>query len=184
MTKLWFIEKVPAHLQDAFTKRMYEIKDRLGIEPNWLMVVMLYESGVNPAAVNPVGGATGLIQFMPTTARGLGTSTEALRMMDHVQQLDYVEKYYRPYAGKIKSGEDLYLINFYPYAIYQPDSYIIGSEKGMGYAKKVYEQNAGVRRDTNKDGYISKGEWKKSLREKIEKKLQDPAKINFFFQEG
>ena len=38
--------------------------------------------------------ATGLIQFMPKTAKNLGTSTQQLFKMSNVQQLDYVYKYF------------------------------------------------------------------------------------------
>ena len=37
--------------------------------------------------------ATGLIQFMPKTAKNFGTSTQELFKMDNVKQLDYVHKY-------------------------------------------------------------------------------------------
>jgi hypothetical protein len=37
---------------------------------------------------------TGLIQFMPDTARSLGTTVEALREMTAAQQMQYVEKYF------------------------------------------------------------------------------------------
>ena len=50
---------------------------------------MVFESRLNPQAVNPISGATGLIQFMPSTARG-GTTTAVLKRMSNVQQLDYV----------------------------------------------------------------------------------------------
>lgn len=45
----------------------------------------------------PGSGAIGLIQFMPSTAKGLGTSTSALKQMTAVDQLAYVEKYFAPY---------------------------------------------------------------------------------------
>ena len=38
-------------------------------------------------------GATGLIQFMPNTAEGLGTSTGELAGMSRARQMHYVEKY-------------------------------------------------------------------------------------------
>ena len=179
---LWFAERIPLNLRDAFFNKLLEIKAKTGIEPNWLMSVMLFESGLNPAAYNPTGGATGLIQFMPNTARGLGTTTNELRQMNHVEQLEYVLKYYLPYKFKIKNGADLYVVNFYPYALNKPDDYIIGSEKGMNYAKLVFQQNMGTRVDQNKDGYISKGEWKEFTKQKLQKILNDPAKLNFFFQ--
>jgi hypothetical protein len=58
--------------------------------------------------------ATGIIQFMPRTAKGLNTTTQALYKMTNVQQLDYVYKYFLPAKGKLKSFEDLYLYTFYP----------------------------------------------------------------------
>lgn len=45
-------------------------------------------------------GATGLIQFMPATAQGMGTTTAALAAMSAVQQLDYVQRYFKPYAAR------------------------------------------------------------------------------------
>ena len=49
---------------------------RLGISEADLMAVMSFETGgtFNPGIRNAAGsGATGLIQFMPSTAAGLGT---------------------------------------------------------------------------------------------------------------
>jgi hypothetical protein len=59
------------------------------------MAAMAFETGgsFSPAVPNKAGsGAVGLIQFMPSTAKGLGTSTEALKKMSAVQQLDFVKK--------------------------------------------------------------------------------------------
>ena len=46
------------------------------------------ESGLNSRAQNKKGGASGLIQFMPETARALDTTTVALRELAPEQQLD------------------------------------------------------------------------------------------------
>src|SRR3546814_4426455 len=65
---------------------------RLGTKPEYLMAVMSFETGgsFSPAQANNAGsGATGLIQFMPNTAAGLGTSTAALAQMSSVEQLQY-----------------------------------------------------------------------------------------------
>jgi hypothetical protein len=68
------------------------------------MAVMRYESAgrwddaVGPAILkgkDKGGKAVGLIQFSPTTARSLGTSAQALKGMDALKQLEYVEKYFR-----------------------------------------------------------------------------------------
>ena len=83
---MWFENKVTSN-KEAFLQKVRLICAKLGIEPDWLMFVMNSESGLNPAAYNPNGGASGLIQFMPDTAKGLGTTTEALRKLLRFQFL-------------------------------------------------------------------------------------------------
>ena len=87
-------------VSSPFAAKVRQIASRLGVPPDYLMAVMWSESRLDPAATNPEGGATGLIQFMPATAAGLGTSCEALREMSALDQLDYVERFFRPYAPR------------------------------------------------------------------------------------
>ena len=68
-----------------FINRVNEISTILGINPDWLMLDMYHESGLDSTAVNSNGGATGLIQFMPATAAGLGTSTDELLNMSDIK---------------------------------------------------------------------------------------------------
>ena len=103
--------------REEFTEKVNNISNELGIDANWLMFVMWFESRLNPKAVNPISGATGLIQFMPSTARSLGTTTDVLKRMNNVQQLDYVLAYLRPYKGRMKHWIDVYLAVFYPKAM-------------------------------------------------------------------
>ena len=110
-----------------FTEKVNNISGELRIDPNWLMFVMWFESRLNPQAVNPISGATGLIQFMPSTARSLGTTIGVLRHMNNVQQLDYVFAYLRPYKGRMKRWIDVYLAVFYPKAMGKPD-FVITSD--------------------------------------------------------
>jgi len=58
---------------------------RLGAKPEHLLAVMSFETGgsFSPSETNFIG-ATGLIQFIPDTARGLGTSTAQLARMNSV----------------------------------------------------------------------------------------------------
>ncbi len=140
----------------AFLAKVQEIAAKLKIQADWLMIVMKMESGLNHQAVNPTGGATGLIQFMPATAKGLGTSTEALKSMTNVQQLEYVWKYFAPYSGRIKGVTDLYTITFFPVALGKPDNYVLQtSTKSAGL---IASQNPIF--DTNKDKSITIGEFK------------------------
>lgn len=109
--------------RDAFAAKVTAIAKELGTNPDYLMGAMNIESGINPAAVNPTTNATGLIQFMPSTAISLGTSVNALRNMSNVDQLDYVRKYFLPYKGKLKTFSDVYCTVFYPAAVGKPSTY-------------------------------------------------------------
>lgn len=146
-------DKVTAN-REAFTREVIALSERLGIDPNWLMWIMWKESNLNPAAVNKVSGATGLIQFMPATARNLGTSVEDLRRMSNVEQLKYVEMYLRPYKGRMKSVTDTYFAVFFPVAIGRPDTWVLQTSNLA--ASTIARQNAGM--DTNKDNQITVGE--------------------------
>ena len=141
----------------AFVDRVHQIARRIGARPEWMFAVMYNESRLQPGIVNPRGGATGLIQFMPATARGLGTTTAALKQMSAMRQLDYVERYYAPYAGRIRSGADMYLATFYPAAMGKSDSWVLGSQNGT--ARTVARYNPIF--DTNRDGQITAGEFRR-----------------------
>jgi hypothetical protein len=88
---------------EAFMTKLNDICKKLSIpNVNWMLLIFYKESKINPHIQNIDTKATGLIQFMPATAKGLGTTTDALKNMTAVEQLDYVYKYFKPYAGKIK----------------------------------------------------------------------------------
>lgn len=109
--------------REQFANKVIEIAAYLGINPDWLMAVMYLESGINPAARNKITNATGLIQFMPDTAKSLGTTIADLSAMSNVRQLDYVKAYLSPYKGKMRSLADTYLTVFYPAAISKPSTW-------------------------------------------------------------
>lgn len=152
--------------KDAFITKLNSICDKLGISSDWLIAIMYNESGLNPAAVNQKSGATGLIQFMPATAKALGTSTYELKSMSSLNQLDYVYKYFKPYSGKIDNIQDCYLCIFFPAALNKPDSYIFHTDKLS--AKTIAAQNPGF--DINKDGQITKAEFFKWVDAYMKKK--------------
>ncbi|MFH0895406.1 MAG: transglycosylase SLT domain-containing protein [Bacteroidota bacterium] len=155
----------------AFVDKVKLICQKLQINPNWLMVVMFHESGLNAQAVNKQKGdsadpytraasrATGLIQFMPSTARGMGTTTQALYKMTSLQQLDYVYAYFRPFSGKLKSYYDLYMVAFAPIAIGRPDDFVIQTKRLS--ASAIARSNPAL--DLNKDFKITVGEAKKVM---------------------
>jgi len=105
----------------SYADEIVRVANQVGVHPSWLANVINFESGGNPQARNPYSSATGLIQFITSTANRLGTSVDALYGMTGRQQMAYVEKYFSPYSGRLKSQEDVYMAVFYPKAIGNPD---------------------------------------------------------------
>lgn len=132
--------------------------DWIGIDVDHLAAAISFETGgsFSPAKKNAAGsGATGLIQFMPTTARNLGTTTEQLAKMTFVQQLEYVKAYFAPWRGKLHTLEDVYLAIFYPKEVGKQPQDIIATN-GDPNTQRVYEQNAGF--DTTGKGFITRAD--------------------------
>lgn len=133
---------------------------------SWLMACMAFESGgtFDPAIKNAAGsGATGLIQFMPSTAVGLGTTTNQLAEMSDVEQLDYVRKYFEPYAKKIKTLSDMYMAILAPIAVGKDEDMVLYSSGA------AYRLNAPL--DINSDGKITKREAASYVYSRLEKGL-------------
>lgn len=146
-----------ARVDEGFRSKVREIGQRQGLDPNWYMAIMAFETGetFSPSIRNAAGsGATGLIQFMPTTAKGLGTTTDELSLMTQIQQLKFVEDYFNPYKDRIRSLSDMYMSVLWPAAIGKPMDYVLWTIDGQ-YAT-AYRQNSGL--DKNGDGKITKEE--------------------------
>lgn len=149
---------------NAFSQKVIEIAGKLGVKPNWLMQVMKQESSLNHRAVNKLTKATGLIQFMPSTAKALGTTTEALLAMSNVEQMDYVYKYLAPYANRMKDFDDLYLTILFPVAIGRPDNYVLET-KSLS-AELIAKMNPIY--DLNGDKKVTVGEIRTALLKKVD----------------
>lgn len=144
---MWFEDKVST----AFAARVKVMATRLDMVPDFAMAVMAFESNFNPSAKNPNSTATGLIQFMAATANALGVSTDALRKMDAVTQLDFVERYFSMQIasyGKLQTFENTYLAVFYPAAIKRPLDWV--------FPETVWKVNKIF--DVDKGGSITKQE--------------------------
>jgi len=161
------------YVTDEFKTKVIEICEKLKMNPDDLMAIMAFESGFNPTARNPRSGATGLIQWMPETAADYGVSTDDLAKMSAFEQLDYVYKYFKPYAGKIHDIKDAYMVVFMPIAVGKEDDYILGikGSNKIFYDDKtygdVYKNNSIL--DYDGDGVIYKWEAAKKVIETREK---------------
>ena len=139
----------------AFEEKVRHVSEALRIPPEWLMAVMFSESRLQSSVKNFKGsGATGLIQFMPFTARELGTTTSDLQKMTPVRQLDWVHKYIdkvrqqRCGKGTFKSLTHLYMSVLWPRGVNKPMTYVLYRKPS-----KSYKQNSGL--DVNKDGKVT-----------------------------
>lgn len=105
------------------------VADEIGVPPDWLANVIRFESKFNPQAVNPVSGATGLIQFMGPTASEVGTTLANLKKLTAVQQMAYVAKYFKlpriKGKGPLRTQLDVFMAVIWPAAIGKGPSYQI-----------------------------------------------------------
>lgn len=146
-----------ARVSPAFREKVVFICADLGIAPDDLMACMAFESGTTfrPDIRNAAGsGAVGLIQFMPSTAINLHTTSAELAAMSAEEQLDYVRKYFAPYRGKLRNLGDIYMAILWPRGIGKADDYPL-FVKGDGESR-VYLQNRGL--DIDKNGIVTRAE--------------------------
>ncbi len=169
---------------------------------NNLMAVFAWESGGTfrtdaPNLAN--SGGTGLIQFMPSTAKALlgkdvtieevknywGKNKTLKRVkefaeMTVLQQLEYVRKHFRPLKGKSVEFVDFYLQVLFP-ASSGKSNHVVFSKEGVGLDEnesenirdlriEAYESNKGM--DSNKDGEM----WKSEIKENVQKYLTEGEK--------
>lgn len=161
----------------AFRRKLLDVAARLRLNPDYMVAVMSFESAgsFSPSKRNPFSNATGLIQFMPSTARSLGTTIDQLARMSAEDQLDYVERYYQPHAGRLRNVEDHYLAVFMPA--------LIGRSPGSNVAcagSPVYDQNYGF--DRNRSGCFTVADVAvpvTSIVRQAEKRQRLPVGIGF-----
>jgi len=167
---LIFESYVPISYRAAFIAKVNTVAKNLGINPNWLMTIMYFESArtFSPSKWNARKTYVGLIQFGKIAATDLGTSTKALSQMTAVRQLDYVEKYYKMWfrylrISAVNSFVDFYLITLFPSKVNKGLHAEIESKgiSGITFAKS----NPAF--TPNQNGKITVGEIKRVLLTKL-----------------
>jgi uncharacterized protein (DUF2345 family) len=115
---------------ELFINKVKSVASGLGCDYIDLLACMAFETGrtFDPAKRNPKSSATGLIQFMSSTAKSLGTTTQFLAGLTRTQQMDWVEKYFKsgPLA-KVASPkiEDIYMSILWPAAVGKSNDYVL-----------------------------------------------------------
>lgn len=157
-------------LEPGFARELSAMATSLGLDPNGMAAVMSLESGVDPQAVNKDSSATGLIQFIPSTATALGTSTSALGRMSAIEQLPFVRRVYAGSAKKIHAMGDYYMAIFMPAFVGQPASTVLGVK-----GEKVYDQNASL--DVDQDGTLTIGDVTRKIDDAVALAKQKPLAV-------
>lgn len=147
----------------GFAGRVRTMARRLRMDPDHLMAVMHYETAgtFRPSIVNPRSRAVGLIQFLPSTARRMGTSTPQLRRQSAIEQLAWVERYLSHFRGRMRTIEDAYLAVFTPAGIGRAGGYVLHRR-----GETAYRRNLGHDRD--RDGRITVREVGANARRRLE----------------
>lgn len=124
-------------LSPAGRAELVRVAERLGGNPDFLAAVISFESAgsFDPSQKNLAGGtAMGLIQFMPYTAKLLDTTTGELAAMTVVEQLQYVERYYRLAApGGVRTLADHYLAVLAPKGVGKSPGFAVYKQPGRAY---------------------------------------------------
>lgn len=159
-----------AKVSPVFKERIRWTANALGCNVNDLMACIAWESGESFSArkKNMAGsGAVGLIQFMPSTAKGLGTTAAKLAAMTAEDQIRYVYEYFKPFAGRLHNLGDVYMAILWPAGVGKPDHFVLFDRRKT---PTTFRQNAGL--DVNKDGLVTRVECLVKVNEKLAKGLR------------
>lgn len=170
-------------LDPEFYTNLKQVASNLGIEPRELLILMAHESGLNTSVINKIG-ATGLTQFTPATAKGLGTTIDALSKMTGSEQLKYVEKFLKGYVKPGDTAADVAMKNFLPAFANKPDDFVLGkkddyetlyTENGVAISKnQMYKDNP---LDKDNKGYYTVGDVKNRIRNNSESLYSQAGKV-------
>ena len=148
-------------IDPAFLERTIQIASELGADPGYLLAVMGFETSWTLRADirNPRSSATGLIQWLESSARLQGTSTAELAHMTALEQLEHVRDYFLRQRSDWSDLDpsDVYLAVFAPKFVGKADDL-----PAHVSPSKAYTDNREL--DRNGDGTITVGEVRATIR--------------------
>ena len=151
--------------------RLDELATKHGFTVDQILTVIQKESNFKTTAENPKSKATGLIQFIPDTAKGLNTSISEIAEMDAIAQLDLIDRYFEQNHTK---GQHPYITVAYPKASSMDMDDIIATPDSI-----IAKQNPVWQ---NKDGNVTKrsilryaGYTEEDAVEEVEETIEESA---------
>jgi hypothetical protein len=159
-------------VDQTFLRALAAMVDRHGWDIDGVAGVISHESGFNPAAHTPIPGqtATGLLQFIESTARSLGTTTDALRTMSALQQLPYVERFFQRTLRTVPTQAEDYILATFGRAdlVGAPDDTVIDRANADDPREaERYRVNSAL--DATGKGYITVADLRASARVTLER---------------
>jgi hypothetical protein len=151
-----------------FLTKTKQISSELGIDPNWLMAVMNFESAgtFSPSVPNAAGSdGVGLIQF----TKGGGYTQEELDKIASKtpeDQLDDVRDYLMRHKGNLHSLADVYMTVLWPEAVGKDDDHPLFQYSNPAKTQRAYQQNQGL--DRGNKGYVTKADAAASLQASLQ----------------
>lgn len=169
---LLFLNRVSSEFAD----KVISLSDLLSIDPNWLMFLMDFESGIDSTRENAFG-CVGLIQFCADypggdskTISGIEYKLATIKAMSPENQLDLVYAYLKSIQkdkGKFSDYYQLYFAILYPDAYGKPDDYVLNTNSNPIF-------------DLNKDGKITISEVKSYLDSRVHQTIGSQYWDTFF----
>lgn len=155
-----------------FLRELWELCRRNGWDVNAIAAIISIESGFDPRAHStlPKQTAYGLLQWIASTQKAIGTSRAELERLGATGQLKYVEAFFRKYLPRIPTiAGDYYAVTYgRSDAIGKPDSYVLDAKNATSPASRNrYNLNAGL--DFDKDGAITIGDLRTFVARRINK---------------
>lgn len=137
-----------------FMNSLQELSGEIWCNPEDLIFVMYCESKLDPTAVNKYSNASWLLQWLPSTAKWLWTTTQKLLQLPAKDQLIYVYKFLdqNDRGQTLDTPEKLYASVFYPKYlehIHEPE-YIFWSHVSQKNALKIWKQNPAIIKYSNR----------------------------------
>ena len=151
-------------LSPVFFSELTAMCARLGCDSLDMLKVMFSEGGVRATAHNQASDASGLIQFIPSTLRGVGWTdgTAAFRQLPAEAQLPFVEKFFQPFKSKgLNTVTRVYQAVFLPASLDAGagDDTVVCGQQGPFAA--AYASNRTV--DRAGKGFISVGDLRAAV---------------------